>query len=62
MGLLKKMSGYEVEHMPNIPFRLMSFVFVIRDILFPVAKRFDQFGIEKGFKCCGFWMWARKLC
>ena len=49
MGLLKKMSGYEVEHMPNIPFRLMSFVLAIRDIVFPVGKRFDQFGIDKGF-------------
>ncbi len=49
MGLLKKMSGYEVEHIPNIPFRLMSFVLAIRDILFPVVKRFDQFGIDKGF-------------
>ena len=43
------MSGYEVEHIPNIPFRLMSFVLAIRDILFPVGKRFDQFGIDKGF-------------
>ncbi len=43
------MSGCEVEHIPNIPFRLMSFVLAIRDILFPVGKRFDQFGIDKGF-------------
>ncbi len=49
MGLLKKMSGYGVEHMPNIPFRLMSFVLAIRDIVVPVCKRFDQFGIDKGF-------------
>ena len=46
MGLLKKLSGYEVEHMPDIPFRLMSFAFAIRDVLFPVAKRLDRFGIE----------------
>jgi ubiquinone/menaquinone biosynthesis C-methylase UbiE len=49
MGLLKKMNGFEVEHMPNIPFRIMSFVLAIRDILFPVAKRIDRFGIAKGF-------------
>ena len=49
MGLLKRMSGYEADHIPNISFRIMSFVFAIRDILFPVGKRFDQFGIDKGF-------------
>jgi ubiquinone/menaquinone biosynthesis C-methylase UbiE len=27
----------------------MSFVLAIRDILFPVGKRLDQFGIDKGF-------------
>ena len=54
MGSLKKMSGYEVEHIPNIPFRLMSFVLAIRDILFPVAKRLDQFGIDKGFTIVDF--------
>jgi len=42
------MIKYEVKHMPNIAFRLMSFVLSIRDILFPVGKRFDQFGINKG--------------
>ncbi len=35
--------------MPNFAFRLMSFVFTIRDILLPVGKRLDRFGIEKGF-------------
>ncbi len=49
MGLLKKMSGYETERIPNIPFRLMSFVFTVRDVLFPVGKRLDQFGIDEGF-------------
>lgn len=49
MGLLKKMSGFEADHIPNTSFRLMSFVLAIRDILFPVGKRFDQFGIDKGF-------------
>ena len=49
MGLLKKMSGYETERISNIPFRLMSFVFTVRDVLFPVGKRLDQFGIDEGF-------------
>ncbi len=49
MGLLKKVSGYEVEQIPNIAFRLMSLVLAIRDILFPVGKRLDQFGIDEGF-------------
>ncbi len=49
MGLLNKMSGYELEHIPNFLFRLMSFVLAIRDILFPIGKRLDQFGIDKGF-------------
>ena len=48
MGLLEKMSGYEVEQIPNIAFRLMSFVFAIRDILFSVGNRLDQFGIDEG--------------
>ncbi len=48
MGLKNKMCGHEIEHMPNISFRLMSFIFTIRDILFPVGKKLDQFDIEKG--------------
>ena len=35
--------------MPNIAFRLMSFIFAIRDILLPVGKRLDRFGIDQGF-------------
>ena len=48
MGLLKIICGNEVECQPNISFRLMSFAFSIRDILFPVGKRLDRFGIRKG--------------
>jgi hypothetical protein len=54
MGLLKKMSGYEVERIPNIAFRLMSFVFAIRDILFSVGNRLDQFGIDEGMTVVDF--------
>ena len=49
MELKNKKFGSGIEHMPNLSFRLMSFVLAIRDILFPVGKRFDQFGIDKGF-------------
>lgn len=48
MRLLKTMSGYEMEYLPNVAFRLMSLVFSVRDVLFPVGKRLDRFGISKG--------------
>ena len=54
MGFEKKLCGYEVEKMSNIPFRLMAFVFAIRDLLFPIAKRLDQFGINEGFSVIDF--------
>ena len=54
MGLSKKLSGYEVEHIPNVAFRLMSFVFTIRDILFGVDKKLDQFGIKEGMSVVDF--------
>ena len=54
MSLLKTMSGYEREYLPNIAFRLMSFVFAVRDVLFPVGKRLDRFGIHKGFVVVDF--------
>lgn len=48
MGLKKTMYGYEVEHMSNLAFRLMSLVFSLRDLLFSVDKKLDQFSIEQG--------------
>lgn len=48
MEILKTVSGYEVENLPNIAFRLMSFVISIRDLLFPVSKRLERFGICQG--------------
>jgi len=54
MRLLKTMSGYEMEYLPNIAFRLMAFVFAVRDVLFPVGKRLDRFGIRKGFVVVDF--------
>ncbi len=49
MGLFKKMTGHEVEHLSNVQFRLMSIALTIRDIFVPIGKRLDQFGIDKGF-------------
>lgn len=54
MRLLKSLTGYEVEHIPNIQFRLMSFALAIRDIILPVANRLDRFCIEKGFTVVDF--------
>lgn len=48
MRLLRTLSGYEVEYLPNIAFRLMSLVLSMRDALAPVEKRLDRFGIRKG--------------
>ena len=48
------MSNHEVNYMPNIAFRLMHFVFIIRDIFFPIGKRFEQFNIDKGFVVIDF--------
>ncbi len=48
MRLLKTISGYERQYLPNVAFRLMAFVFSVRDVLFPVGKRLDRFGIRKG--------------
>ena len=54
MRILKTLSGYEVEQLPNIAFRLMSFVISIRDLLFPASKRLDRFGIRQGFYVVDF--------
>ncbi|MBU0480416.1 MAG: class I SAM-dependent methyltransferase [Proteobacteria bacterium] len=48
------MCGYGIERMPDLSFRLMSFVFALRDFLFPVGKKLDQFGIAQGFTVVDF--------
>lgn len=50
MRLLNKLTGYEEEHIPNSVFHLLSFVFAIRDILFPIGKRLEKFDIRNGLK------------
>ena len=48
MGLLKLLTGYEVERMPNASFRMMSLMFSVRDRFVSVGKRLDALNIEKG--------------
>ena len=38
-----------MERMPNIAFKLMSFIFKITDIFCPLEKRINSFGIKEGF-------------
>jgi len=40
--------GNEAEKMPNISFRIMAFMFKVRDYFFQVDKKLDSFGIKKG--------------
>jgi len=54
MELKNTMSRHGIEHMPNLAFRLMSFILSIRDLLVPVGKRLDQFNIKKGYHIVDF--------
>ncbi len=49
MSVKKYFCGNEMEKMPNVSFKIMSFMFRFRDYFFPVDKRLDSFGIKKGF-------------
>ena len=49
MKLKKVFCGNEIERMPNIAFRLMSFMFKIIDIFYSLEKRINNFGIKEGF-------------
>ena len=48
MNFKKLFCGNEMERMPNIGFRMMSFMFKLKDIFCPVDKRVDSFGIKEG--------------
>ena len=48
MRLLRTIFAYKVENIPSIPFRIMSFIFSVRDVFAPVGKRLDGFGIDSG--------------
>ncbi len=49
MKLKKLFCGSERERMPNVAFRMMTFIFKVKDALFPFEGRIDSFGIKKGF-------------
>ena len=44
----EKLTGYEAERISRLSFRLMGIGLKLRDILFPVEKRINSFGIETG--------------
>ena len=43
------MFGKNREYMPNLAFKVMSFVFSIRDIFISPSKKVDKLQIEEGF-------------
>ena len=49
MKLKKYFCGNEMERMSDIGFRMMSFMFDVKDIICPVDKRLESFGIKEGF-------------
>ncbi|MCP4583564.1 MAG: class I SAM-dependent methyltransferase [candidate division Zixibacteria bacterium] len=49
MTIKDTMTGKEAEKMPNLAFRMMAFIFNLRDIFFSIDKRLDSFGIKEGF-------------
>ncbi len=40
--------GSEVDKMPNVAFRIMALIFIIRNFFKPMDRCIDKFGIEKG--------------
>ncbi len=49
MGFKRYFCGNEMERMPDISFKIMSFFFKLSDIFFSVDKRMDTFGIKENF-------------
>lgn len=48
MGPKNLLFGKEMERMPNIAFRTMSFMFKIADIFYPLEKKIAKLGIREG--------------
>lgn len=48
MNVIKKLTGYEVERISDVPFRIMKFALSVRDLISPVKTQLDKFVIEKG--------------
>jgi ubiquinone/menaquinone biosynthesis C-methylase UbiE len=40
--------GNGMDRMPNVAFRMMSAIFTVRDVFFPVGKLLDEFDIRQG--------------
>ena len=49
MNLKKVFCGKEMEKMPDIGFKIMSFIFKLIDAFYPPEKRISSFGIKEGF-------------
>jgi len=48
MNLLEKTFGGGIDRMPDFSFRIMSFLFKLRDIFTPFDRKLNSFGIQKG--------------
>lgn len=48
MNIQEKAFGGGIDRMPDFSFRIMSFLFVLRDILTPFDRKLDLFGIKTG--------------
>jgi ubiquinone/menaquinone biosynthesis C-methylase UbiE len=40
--------GGEIDKMPNVAFRIMTLIFIIRNFFKPMSRCIDKFGIKKG--------------
>jgi len=49
MTIKDTMTGKEAEKIPNFAFRMMAFMFRLRDAFSPIDKRLESFGIKDGF-------------
>jgi len=48
MNIQEKAFGGGIDRMPDIAFRVMSFLFILRDIFTPFDRKLDFFGIKPG--------------
>ncbi len=48
MNLLEKTFGGGIDRMPDFSFRIMSFLFKLRDTFTPFDRKLSSFGIQKG--------------
>ncbi len=48
MTIKDTMTGKEAEKIPDFAFRMMAFMFNLRDVFYQIDKRLDKFGIKEG--------------